>query len=160
MEQRQPGQQRASLSLLARAHPADAVTHLGSLAGDPLKDVIDERVEDRHCLVGDSGVWVDLLEDLVDVGRVRLHSLLVLLLLLPALGLDLGRLLGRFRRGLFRESEMGESVDGQEGVEDDARELSSCAGELGRVRGRRSERTRTDLARDGHSRLLVRRLLG
>ena len=34
---------------------------------DPLEDVVDERVEDEHGLVGDTSVRVDLLEDLVDV---------------------------------------------------------------------------------------------
>jgi hypothetical protein len=37
-----------------------------------LEDVVDKRVEDRHGLVRDTSVGVDLLEDLVDVGRVRL----------------------------------------------------------------------------------------
>lgn len=69
---------------------------LGRLACDPLKDIVDERVEDGHGLVGDPRVGVDLLEDLVDVGRVGLGSLLVALLLV-ALGLGSlggGRLLG------------------------------------------------------------------
>ena len=35
---------------------------------NPLKDVVDEGVEDQHGLVGDTSVGVDLLEDLVDVG--------------------------------------------------------------------------------------------
>ena len=34
-----------------------------------LKDVVDERVENEHRLVRDTRVGVDLLEDLVDVGR-------------------------------------------------------------------------------------------
>ena len=34
-----------------------------------LKDVVDERVEDEHRLVRDTRVGVNLLEDLVDVGR-------------------------------------------------------------------------------------------
>ena len=64
---------------------------LGSLGRDSLEDVGDERVEDGHGLVAavsarassavrdisrDTGVGVDLLEDLVDVRRVRLDSLL------------------------------------------------------------------------------------
>lgn len=36
---------------------------LGRLGGDALEDVVDERVEDRHGTVGDTGVWVDLLEN-------------------------------------------------------------------------------------------------
>jgi hypothetical protein len=46
------------------------LSQLGRLGGDPLEDVIDKRVEDKHGLVGDTSVGVDLLEDLVDVGRV------------------------------------------------------------------------------------------
>jgi hypothetical protein len=36
---------------------------------DAFEDVVDERVEDEHGFVGDPSVGVDLLEDLVDVGR-------------------------------------------------------------------------------------------
>jgi hypothetical protein len=36
---------------------------LGGLSGDALKDVVDERVQDAHCAVGDTGVGVDLLEN-------------------------------------------------------------------------------------------------
>ena len=36
-----------------------------------LEDVVHERVEDEHRLVRDSRVGVDLLEDLVDVGRAN-----------------------------------------------------------------------------------------
>jgi len=42
-------------------------SELGSFGGDALKDVIDERVQDGHGTVGDTGVRVDLLEDFVDV---------------------------------------------------------------------------------------------
>ena len=49
---------------------------LGSLRGDLLEDVVDERVHDGHALLGDSGVGVDLLEDLVDVRGVGLDALL------------------------------------------------------------------------------------
>ena len=38
-------------------------------------------LQDHHRLVGDTGIWVNLLEDLVDVGRVGLCSLLLSLLL-------------------------------------------------------------------------------
>ena len=37
---------------------------LGSFFGDSLEEIRDEGVEDEHGLVGDSGVGVDLLEDL------------------------------------------------------------------------------------------------
>ena len=36
---------------------------LGCLTGDALEDVVDEGVQDGHGTVGDTGVWVDLLED-------------------------------------------------------------------------------------------------
>jgi hypothetical protein len=64
-----------------------------------LKDVVDKGVEDRHGLVGDTGVGVDLLEDLVDVGRVRFDSLLVALLLVGLVALGLGGLSGRLLGG-------------------------------------------------------------
>jgi hypothetical protein len=38
-------------------------SELGGLGGDALEDVVDERVEDAHGAVGDTGVGVDLLED-------------------------------------------------------------------------------------------------
>lgn len=36
---------------------------LGSLGGDALEDVVDERVQDRHGTVGDTSVGVNLLQD-------------------------------------------------------------------------------------------------
>lgn len=36
---------------------------LGSLSGYALEDVVDEGVQDGHGTVGDTGVWVNLLED-------------------------------------------------------------------------------------------------
>lgn len=36
---------------------------LGGLGGDALEDVVDERVEDAHGAVGDTGVGVHLLEN-------------------------------------------------------------------------------------------------
>ena len=47
----------------------------GCLEGKALEDVVDEGVEDGHAALGDAGVGVDLLEDLVDVRGVRLGSL-------------------------------------------------------------------------------------
>ena len=41
------------------------------LGGETLKDVLDEVVHDDHGLLGDTGVGVHLLEDLVDVRSVR-----------------------------------------------------------------------------------------
>ena len=66
---------------------------LPGLTCDALEDVIDERVHDAHPLLADAGVGVDLLEDLVDVGRVRLDPLLAALFL--AVGRDLLGSLGR-----------------------------------------------------------------
>ena len=48
---------------------------LSSLTGDSLEDVVDEGVHDGHTFLGDSGIRVDLFQDLVDVGRVTLGSL-------------------------------------------------------------------------------------
>lgn len=45
---------------------------LGRLGGDALEEVGDEGVHDTHRLGGDTGVGVDLLQDLVDVDGVRL----------------------------------------------------------------------------------------
>jgi len=39
----------------------------GGLVGDLLEDVVDEGVHDRHGLLGDASLGVDLLEDTVDV---------------------------------------------------------------------------------------------
>lgn len=36
---------------------------LGRLGGDALENVVDEGVQDGHGTVGDTGVWVDLLEN-------------------------------------------------------------------------------------------------
>ena len=65
---------------------------LSGLAGDALEDVVDEGVHDGHALLGDAGIRVDLLKDLVDVGAVALGALL----LAPGGGLlgGLGGLLG------------------------------------------------------------------
>ena len=68
---------------------------LGSLGGDLLEDVVDEGVHDGHGSLGDSSVWVDLLEDSVDVDGEGLGSL--------GLSLDdwsSGSLLGRVLSGL------------------------------------------------------------
>ena len=44
------------------------------LGGDLLEDVVDERVHDGHGSLGDSGLWVHLLEDSVDVDGEGLGS--------------------------------------------------------------------------------------
>ena len=40
---------------------------LWSFSGDSVESVVDEGVHDVHGLLWDSDVWVDLLEDLVDI---------------------------------------------------------------------------------------------
>ena len=40
----------------------------GSLKGQALEDVVDERVQDGHAALGDASVGVHLLQHLVDVG--------------------------------------------------------------------------------------------
>jgi len=47
---------------------------------------VDERVQDGHGAVGDTGIRVDLLEDLVDVGAVGFLARLGALLLLARSG--------------------------------------------------------------------------
>ena len=48
------------------------VSKAGSLDGDSLEDVVDERIHDAHGLAGDSSVRVHLLQHLVDVDGVGL----------------------------------------------------------------------------------------
>jgi len=57
------------------------VGQTGSLSGDALEDVVDERVHDRHSLGGDTGIGVDLLQHLVDVDGERFLSAVFALLL-------------------------------------------------------------------------------
>ena len=72
---------------------------LAGLARNAAEDVVHERVHDGHCLLGDAGVRVDLLEDLVDVHREGLGALL---LALGPFGLLLGGgLLRRHCDGVF-----------------------------------------------------------
>ena len=82
---------------LARAQGSLLVVggELSSLTSDTLKDIVDEGVHDGHSLLGDAGVGVDLLEDLVDVRGVALDALLGSLLLVA------GGLLGGLGGGLF-----------------------------------------------------------
>ncbi len=46
----------------------------GSLSGNLLEDVVDERVHDAHGSLGDTNLGVNLLEDSVDVYREGLSS--------------------------------------------------------------------------------------
>jgi len=54
----------------------------GSLASDTLEYVIHKRVKDGHSLIGDTRVRMHLLENFVDVRRIRLFPHLLALLLL------------------------------------------------------------------------------
>ena len=87
--------------------PLVVVGELAGLSGDPLEQVVDERVHDAHGLGGDTGVGVHLLQDLVDVDGVGLLPL-ALPLLLVALGDGLGglaRLGGSLSGGLGRHGD-------------------------------------------------------
>jgi hypothetical protein len=57
----------------------ESVAFLLLVASNAFKDIVDERVHDGHSRLGDTSIGVDLLEDLVDVRRVRFGTLLVLL---------------------------------------------------------------------------------
>ena len=57
------------------------MSEAGGLGGDALKDIIDKAVHDAHCLGGDTGIRVHLLEYLVDVNGVAFLPPLPLALL-------------------------------------------------------------------------------
>ena len=50
---------------------------LGGFGGNLLEDIVDERVHDGHGFLGDTGFWVNLLKDSVDVDGEGLGSLLM-----------------------------------------------------------------------------------
>ena len=87
--------------------PLVVVSESAGLGGDSLEQIVDERVHDGHGLGGDSSVWVDLLEHLVDVERIGLLPLLALafalatasLLGLGGVDLSLARLLDILSNG-------------------------------------------------------------
>ena len=64
--------------------PLVVVGQTGSFSSDSGEDIVDKGVHDAHGLGGDTGVGVDLLQDLVDVDSVGL--LAGTLLLLVSLG--------------------------------------------------------------------------
>jgi len=77
----------------------------GRFGGDPFEDVVHERVHDGHGLRADSGVGVNLLEDLVDVAGVGLLPLPFALLVSSAsCFLGLGGLFGSLGRRFGRHS--------------------------------------------------------
>jgi len=61
-------------------------SELGGFSGNALKDIVDEGVQDRHGSVGNTRIWVDLLQDFVDVAGVSLLPGLATLLLLARWG--------------------------------------------------------------------------
>lgn len=73
------------------------VRQAASLGGDAFEDVIDETVHDAHRLARDTGVGVDLLQNLVDIDRV---ALLPPALLLFVAFRDIFLRFPRFLRGL------------------------------------------------------------
>lgn len=74
------GQQESYSSLYLSAGDGLAlvvVSKARSFSGNSFEDVVDEGVHDGHALGADPGVGVDLLQDLVDVDRVRFLPLLL-----------------------------------------------------------------------------------
>ena len=49
---------------------------LAGFGGNLLEDILDERVHDGHGFLGDSGFWMNLLEDSVDIDGEGFDSLL------------------------------------------------------------------------------------
>ena len=83
------------------------VSQTGSLGGDTLEDVAHERVHDAHSLGGDTGVGVNLLQDLVDVdGVALLTGLSALLSFSSGLALDGGLLLAFLGCNFARHDEL------------------------------------------------------
>ena len=53
------------------------LNELGGFTGEFTEDVVNERVHDGHGSLGDTGLWVNLLKDSVDVDGEGLCSLLM-----------------------------------------------------------------------------------
>ena len=76
------GQHKTDSGLDFAAAQGSLLVVSGKLSGfssNALEDIVDEGVHDAHSLLGDTGVGVDLLQDLVDVRRVTLGTLLATL---------------------------------------------------------------------------------
>ena len=58
--------------------PLVVVGEPASLTSNPLEQIIHKRVHDAHGLRGHSSIRMDLLQNLVDVGRVRFSTALLL----------------------------------------------------------------------------------
>ena len=74
------------------------VSQTGSFGSDPLKDVVDKRVHDRHGLAADTSIGVHLLQHLVDVDGVAFLSPPLLLLVSGTDGFRLAGFLSSFGR--------------------------------------------------------------
>ena len=70
--------------------PLVVVGQTGRLGGDPLEQIVDERVHDGHGLARYTSVGVHLLQHLVDVDGVALPPFPPALLVPRSLGLGLG----------------------------------------------------------------------
>ena len=82
--------------------PLVVVGQSGGFGSNTLKDVIDKGVHDAHGLGGDTGIGVDLFQDLVDVDGVGLlPPPLGLLISLGDVLLGLSGLLGGFSRDFW-----------------------------------------------------------
>ena len=46
------------------------VSESGGLGSDSLEDIVDKAVHDAHSLAGNTGVWVHLFQDFVDVDSI------------------------------------------------------------------------------------------
>ena len=84
------------------------VSQARGLSGNALKDIIDEGVHDPHGLGGDTGVRVDLLQDLVHVDGIALLSGLSAFLATFGCSLGDGLLGALFGRGFRRRIRHGQ----------------------------------------------------
>ena len=67
----------SSLDLSGRKSRLLVVTSkTGSLRGNTIKDIVNERVHNGHASLRNTSLLMNLLEHLVDVRRIRLDSLL------------------------------------------------------------------------------------
>ena len=93
------GQQESDSGLDLPAGDGGSLVVLGearSFTGDALENVVDKAVHDAHGLAGDTGVGVDLLQNLVDVDSVAFLPLPPAFLVSGAGGLGLACLLCAF----------------------------------------------------------------
>jgi len=77
-------------------------SEFSSLSSDAFEDIVNEGVHDGHTLLADTGIGMNLLEHLVDVGAVRFGTLLAALLVAGLLrGFGRGLLAGCLSHGYF-----------------------------------------------------------